>query len=61
MAKGNLRHQFAAFAAIRTRLWISPLAGPVRIEVDDGETTRTFTLAELEAPDTPPAPTTSGD
>jgi hypothetical protein len=45
----------------RTRIWISPLAGPVRIEVDDRESPRTFTLQELNAPDASPITTPSGD
>ena len=46
---------------IRTRIWISPLVGPVRIEVDDRETPRTFTLQELNTPDASPITTPSGD
>ena len=46
---------------IRTRIWISPLAGPVRIDIDDRETPRTFTLQELNTPDASPITTPSGD
>ena len=45
----------------RTRIWISPLAGLVRVEVDDRETPRTFTLEELNAPDVSPITTPTGD
>lgn len=50
-----------AVGGIRTRLWISVTAGPVRVEVDDGETPRTFTLEEFQAPDDPPVTTLQGD
>ena len=47
--------------ANRTRIWISPLAGPVRIEVDNRENPRTFTLGEFDAPDASPITTPTGD
>ena len=46
---------------LRTRLWISAIAGLVRIDIDDGEITRAFTLEELEVPRTTPVTTPSGD
>ena len=45
----------------RTRIWISPLAGLVRVEVDDRENPRTFTLEELNTPDASPITTPTGD
>jgi len=46
---------------IRTRVWISPLAGLVRVEVDDRETPRIFTLQEFDTSDPSPITTPTGD
>ena len=46
---------------IRTRIWISPLVGLVRVQVDDRETPRIFTLQELDTPDPSPITTPTGD
>jgi len=46
---------------ILTRIWISPLAGLVRVQVDDRETPRIFTLQEFDTPDPSPITTPTGD